>query len=76
MSGATFEKNASRVSVTSLLDITNLAGIVLMETDAVRAMRNVSPAHLIFNRNNGEVSDEIRISKTLAVTWNSFLEVV
>jgi hypothetical protein len=58
------------------VDIGNLAGIVLMETEAVRALRNVSPDHLIFNRNNGEVTNEIGINKSLAITWNNFLQVV
>jgi hypothetical protein len=54
----------------------NLAGVLIMETDMVKAMRHLSPSALIYNRNTGEVSSEIGISKTLAVTWNSFLEVV
>jgi len=54
----------------------NLAGIVLIETEAVRALQNLSPSHLIFNRNNGEVSDEIGINKSLAQTWNTFLQTV
>lgn len=52
----------------------NLAGIILPETEMVRAMRNLSPSALIYNRNTGEVSNEIGIHKTCAVTWNSFLQ--
>lgn len=51
----------------------NLAGILVMETEMVRAFASLSPDQLIFNRNTGEVSDEIGVHKTLAITWNSFL---
>jgi len=76
--------NDSTISITPIdvalpnadFDGDNLAGIVLMETEAVRALRNVSPDHLIFNRNNGEVTNEIGINKSLAITWNNFLQVV
>jgi len=47
-----------------------------METEMVRAMRNLSPSSLIYNRNTGEVSSEIGIHKTTAITWNAFLEEV
>lgn len=52
----------------------NLAGVIIPETDMVKAMRNLSSSALIYNRNTGEVSSEIGIHKTCAVTWNSFLE--
>lgn len=52
----------------------NLAGVIIPETDMVRSMRNLSSSALIYNRNTGEVSSEIGIHKTCAVTWNSFLE--
>lgn len=54
----------------------NLAGVLIFETDMVQAMRHLSPSSLIYNRNTGEVSNEIGIHKTLANTWNSFLETV
>jgi hypothetical protein len=51
----------------------NLAGVILHETDAVRAFRHLSPSSLIYDRNSGEVSTEIGLHKTTAVTWNAFL---
>jgi hypothetical protein len=53
-----------------------LAGILVPETDMVMAMENLSPEHLIFNRNTAEISDEIAINKTTSMTWNAFLESV
>lgn len=50
-----------------------MAGILLPETDMVRSMKNLSPAALVYNRNTGEVSNEIGIHKTCAITWNHFL---
>ena len=44
-----------------------------METEMVRAFKSLSPDQLIFNRNTGEVSDEIGVHKTLSMTWNNFL---
>lgn len=52
----------------------NLAGVIIPETEMARAMRNLSPAALIYNRNTGGVSNEIGIHKTLSVTWNSWLQ--
>jgi hypothetical protein len=51
----------------------SLAGILIPETEMVKSMRNLSPSALIYNRNTGEVSSEIGIHKTCAITWNSFL---
>jgi hypothetical protein len=54
----------------------NLAGIIITENEMVRAFRNLSPSMLIFDRNTGEVSDEIGIHKSLSMTWNDFLGTV
>jgi hypothetical protein len=51
----------------------NLAGILIPETDMVRAFRSLSPASLIYDRNNGGISDNIGIHKTTSITWNQFL---
>lgn len=51
----------------------NLAGVIIPEVEMVNAFRSLSSASLIFNRNTGEVSNEIGIHKTNAITWNSFL---
>jgi len=56
-----------------MLNITSLAGILIPEVDMVRAMKNLSPANFIFDRNSGSVSSEISLHKTLTVTINSFL---
>ena len=50
-----------------------LAGIIIPEVEMVRAFANLSPSRQIYNRNTGEISSEIAIHKTLAVTWNAFL---
>lgn len=51
----------------------NMAGVIIMETDMVKSLRHLSPASLIYNRNTGEVSNEIGVHKTLCITINSFL---
>ncbi len=52
----------------------NLAGVIIPETEMVKSLRAISSSSLIYNRNTGEVSNEIGIHKTNAITWNSFLE--
>jgi hypothetical protein len=54
----------------------NLAGVLILETEMARAFKHLSPSYLIFNRNTGDVSNEIGIHKTLSISWNSFLETV
>jgi hypothetical protein len=51
----------------------NLAGIILPETDMVRAFKNLSPAAQIFDRNTGEVTENISVHKTCTLTINRFL---
>jgi hypothetical protein len=64
----------SRVGLTPLLNITNMAGILIMETDMVKALRNLSPAALIYSRNTGEVTSDIGCHKSICLTINEFLE--
>lgn len=42
----------------------------------VRALKNIMPSALIYNRNTGEVTSEIGVHKTTAITINSFLGTV
>jgi len=58
------------------MDKTNLAGVLILETEMARKLKHLSPAFLVYNRNTGEVSDEIGIHKSLSITWNRFLEEV
>ncbi len=65
-----------RHELTTHENIANLAGIIIPETDMVRAMMGTHPSSLIFNKNTGRVSSDIGIHKTLAIVINSFLEEV
>jgi hypothetical protein len=59
-----------------MLNITSLAGILIPEVDMVRAMKNLSPANFIFDRNSGSVSSEISLHRSLTISINSFLRTI
>ena len=58
---------------TADFDGDNMAAVLLVESEMVKAFKNLSPAALIYNRNTGEVSTEIAVHKTLTITVNHFL---
>lgn len=52
-----------------------MAGIFVFETEMVDKFAALTAERLVFDSNTGEVTSEIGLHKTLAITWNSFLEV-
>lgn len=57
----------------TILDMTYMAGALILETEMVKAFAHLSPDRLVYDQNTGEISDEIGLHKTLAITVNSFL---